>query len=161
MQVAFLTGGASLLDSLFLCLYAHAPALTALCTATGVTRAEEPPPPPPPADDAQSGIHVVKTKRPPQPPGPIVRGACVGCGRKRRRVSVCRAARPRRGRGMKARVPIPIIHTTPSPSSKSPTDAVTSDPAHAPALALLALVLGALKTIHGFRKVRSVWLSPP
>lgn len=34
------------------------------------------------------------------------------------------------------------------------TDAVTSDPAHGPALALLALILGALKTTHGFRQVR-------
>ena len=32
------------------------------------------------------------------------------------------------------------------------TEAVTSDPAQGPALALLALVLGALKTTHGFRQ---------
>lgn len=48
-------------------------------------------------------------------------------------------------------------YTEPKPKSQRPNDqaeAVTSDPAQGPALALLALVLGALRTTHGFRKVR-------
>jgi hypothetical protein len=40
----------------------------------------------------------------------------------------------------------------PPPQHQS-TEAVTSEAAQGPALALLALVLGALKTTHGFRQV--------
>lgn len=80
-QVAFLTTGSSLLDSLFLCLYAHGPALTALCGATGVTRAD---PPEPPSPTQEGRKEESSRRRKPQAAraeaGPVVRGA-YACGR--------------------------------------------------------------------------------